>query len=83
MICSYSVLHKYRNSEVKFVVIAIYSRYLDLTSKDEYEAKVEKVSLYLLVFLCIHVLPSYNNSTFFMFDLYVIHFLRITKIKKK
>ena len=44
----------------------LYSRNLDLRSKDEYEAKVQKLSLYFLVILCIYVSSLKNNSTFYV-----------------
>uniref|UniRef100_A0A8C4QYR7 Uncharacterized protein n=1 Tax=Eptatretus burgeri TaxID=7764 RepID=A0A8C4QYR7_EPTBU len=65
-----TVLNKYWNREVKFVIIAMSSRNLDLRSKDENEPTVQNVSFYSLLLQCIYVLPLWNNSTFYVQSLW-------------
>ncbi len=42
----YSALHKYWNSKDKFALLAVESRHLVIWLKDEYETKLQNVTLY-------------------------------------
>ncbi len=42
----YSALHKYWNSKYKIALLAVESRHLQIWLKDEYETKLQNVTLF-------------------------------------